>query len=995
MTKPEEDKEEEDKASSSKEEDESDEDDAEMKSSAEEEETPSSPKNKKAKKEEKESDKDEDDNNAMEVDNDDDDSKKPTPMEKPTWPIEEESDEEEGVDYFARFKRDTSTSKNKTSKASKKRKLSTANKPLIAIKLANMADDTSKKQVEEESGPTAAPGQPALISPPSHAFPSSLQHLMEEEDIIDSMVEDLDLEEGLEDSLEFFSRPHEDQDPNFLQFQKSQREKAYSHELNQLEFKEKEAEKKITELIQLQRKEKQASTEASVQKYRLRTDAEERKDIQRLQQMYSDKVASQQMKINQGIETLRRRHQEDTRQLQARHQQQVQQGQIHQNAAEQHWQTFAQRLRAKQSAQTQEFIKRGEDVKKKVELEFAKDKEQIRAQYAKRRKEIDANGQTIYHRINSGFQLLCQRYLKRHAQKVAAAKAQLMEKYKDVVGGDAAASKIKAKEERHVTTAELAKEVLQERPELQPPLPCKTECNWQQYSSHEKSGSAARHKHRKGVLSQLNKQLSVEIHNEGMWISTIVDKSDSEEKKKSGGGKVEEKKPAREFIPWGIKAREILGAIICGEIPSDFGVGGFEFNDTSEIYGSHIRCVMTDLRTSEDTASNQRAAAVQEYENASLAELEKNAVDMTNLSKSAEKSLAKVEAEEKSLALKTEDATKNLENAKASYSAFRTKFSRYLGPDDNPLPTTKPEDGEKLRKAVHKGKTGLEYATRAYSSASKQLLEAKSQTSKYQAMVKQAQRAAVLAQTTLKKKKALIAESKRGPRSKGSEILDLERANVRVKETISVLNVTAEKRREQLNQKRSNSHSTSWVQSLPGVPGSLKKSLWHKMHRRRQQIVLRPSFESLMAGLGKAVADNLSASKRYIGREATEEFLLKAEQRFLHVAHPVKPVSDDLSSVPSGNSDWAEPGWYVDLSVPKKATDSILPCPPSFHLLHRNICEISSAPGRQAASMICDTDLRCLTSHLSAVATATSLAETDPSVATMKGGKCFCCFRHC
>jgi hypothetical protein len=81
-------------------------------------------------------------------------------------------------------------------------------------------------------------------------------------------------------------------------------------------------------------------------------------------------------------------------------------------------------------------------------------------------------------------------------------------------------------------------------------------------------------------------------------------------------------------------------------------------------------------------------------------------------------------------------------------------------------------------------------------------------------------------------------------------------------------------------------------------------------------------------------------------------------------------------------------GWHLVLDVDQATQgDMILPCPPRQPLVQYNLSELYSAPGRQAASMINSTHLRSLESSLSAVATATSLAETDPAMAKPIDGK--------
>lgn len=271
--------------------------------------------------------------------------------------------------------------------------------------------------------------------------------------------------------------------------------------------------------------------------------------------------------------------------------------------------------------------------------------------------------------------------------------------------------------------------------------------------------------------------------------------------------------------------------------------------------------------------------------------------------------------------------------------------------------------------------------------------ETKQQTQKYLALAKQTQQAAALAAAALRNKKTLS---------------DVDRASTRVKDTISALALTADKRREQLNLKRTSSTSNTWVQNLPGVPAPLRRSLWHKMHRRRQQIVLRPSQETLAADLKlsilKSLPDLPEASK------AVE--LQKAEQAFLLAVHPVAPRQEGLPTVPSASS-WGEPGkfvflfllysflstsssvpslyclgWHVVLDVPKKSGNHLLPRPFSAPIVERNLSEIHSAPGRQASVLIRTAQLRSLAAPLSTISTVTSLAETNPAVAMSTPCKC-------
>ena len=129
---------------------------------------------------------------------------------------------------------------------------------------------------------------------------------------------------------------------------------------------------------------------------------------------------------------------------------------------------------------------------------------------------------------------------------------------------------------------------------------------------------------------------------------------------------------------------------------------------------------------------------------------------------------------------------------------------------------------------------------------------------------------------------------------------------------MTAFKTTAEHRRKQLDNKRNSSASSTWVQSLPGLPGPLKKSLWHKMHRRRQQIVLRPSLASLTSELRddvtRAIRKSQAGKKTNVDVEAE---VLRAEQLFYLAMHPTAP-KNPLPSAPQSSTstaeNWAEPG---------------------------------------------------------------------------------------
>ena len=332
--------------------------------------------------------------------------------------------------------------------------------------------------------------------------------------------------------------------------------------------------------------------------------------------------------------------------------------------------------------------------------------------------------------------------------------------------------------------------------------------------------------------------------------------------------------------------------------------------------------------------------------------------------------------------------------------------------DDIPLPNMNSSDRTKLSQAVSKYSGNLEGAQSRLKDAEADMNIKKARSQSLMTLMKQTHKAAAGAASALRKKRAMLSDASRGRGVRISETAEAERAATRVADVIAVLHRTAKGRRGQLNQKRSNRASSTWVQSLPrlsvsllfgkglrspplsfnfflaysfySVQSALKKSLWYKMHRRMQQIVLRPNMDFVVSDLKNTVEESALnwKGKSALPKNVTrEEVMLRAEALFLLAAYPA--TSSEMPSVPPSNSTatWAEPGWHVNLDVSKdikSGSRSLLPRVPSFPVMQKNHSEYCSAPGRQIASLIGTTHLQALNTPLSAVAQAISLAETSP-----------------
>ena len=302
-----------------------------------------------------------------------------------------------------------------------------------------------------------------------------------------------------------------------------------------------------------------------------------------------------------------------------------------------------------------------------------------------------------------------------------------------------------------------------------------------------------------------------------------------------------------------------------------------------------------------------------------------------------------------------------------------------LSLDGKPLPTNDPNATRKLTEHNMKFKVAIENSHKRGSAIKNKITELQQSLQKRETSNKSDARTIQSLTAAIKSKRHVVNEVRSG-RLKLLETKSIENPSNRVTNVINILSLTTDMRRNQLMQMRNNNNSSNWVQSLPGISNSMRRALWYKMHRRRQQIVLRPTFSSMVANMRKEIETKLKSIGT--GHLSKEDKLITAEQTYLLASHPVKKMSENLSSLPS-DSAWAEPGWYLKLDVEQNdgLGDRILPCHNVQPLVQHNLSELCSAPGRQASSMINSTHLRSLETPLSAVATASSFSETDPGMA--------------
>jgi hypothetical protein len=556
---------------------------------------------------------------------------------------------------------------------------------------------------------------------------------------------DKDSKEDIEDCFKFLEETHEDQDPDWIAFQNKLHRENVQTKIEELDTLNEERRKEIESIVQQQIREKQIHTESTLEKYKTRLDQELTQKMARVEQWYRQKTASENQKINDGVKILQERHQKETQAAMQQHrhrQQQLQQQRrmapdvlAAQSAAE--WQKTQQQLQGKHSRSIKEFTAGREDSKKKAETDYRRDREKIRNEYDQKMVEVESSKEKAVQRNNASAQQLRQRFLKRHMQKMIKQREELLQQLNSNSSTLSLSDTITVSEKEHLhsssqltSTNECGKNpntipsvsypgdifdlsrVTNKVPifggdnaghkdELNPQLPMKSCPEWVTELEHhiDFSGASARSNFRRNIMSKAGRQVTVEIHNEGVWISVLGstgnDTDESGNKRNNtkgpndqadGNGQDKEGNRSsssdnREFLAWGVKACSFLEAIVCGEIPPGFDRLFERLNkETVTLHGGQIRCVILDLRTSESTASSDRAVALREYKEMMIADLAKRESEMNRRSAEAEKVTLIAEAKLKENAKMVESTQREVERAKRGQDDFANKFRKYLGP---------------------------------------------------------------------------------------------------------------------------------------------------------------------------------------------------------------------------------------------------------------------------------------------------------------------------
>ncbi|KAL7550500.1 hypothetical protein ACHAWF_013723 [Thalassiosira exigua] len=780
-----------------------------------------------------------------------------------------------------------------------------------------------------------------------------------------------DVEEE-EDPLEFYSSTHEEQNPDYLGFHSARLRHRLEVEVAKLQKDKDEDMNKIEAYLSARWDERNGKSQSHIEQ--VRTEMKEKQMRQRAQ--LSEKHRRQ-------LETDDRKIADGEKWLTEKQQAEFQQQQMNFSNNMMEWNAVAAQLQTRHAYQRRQFEEKKLGLKKRSEQELKAQNQILECHHKKRQLEADAQIKDMEQKYHKQQENLKAKLTRLHEER--------FDKMKNDIEAECTLTHDGASETPNATQGSAD---MFQMPNLKgtgntsEPHDASQTAKGSVHEGSVSHDAVMRQKRRKNLMNSVTIQLAIEIHNEGIIAMTRSTPHEGEKRStESEDAKLASDKStgrSSTFVPWGVKARALLYSIVVGEIPSD------PFFDQicrrGALGGGLVKCMITDTRTSEDTATQDRAATFAQVRIAKrrsrLEEIEHRYNNACNLLQNLQAEATVLMEKEGKLAAAHKEAALGFERAKQTLDKFKAQAQHFFRQDGTPSPRVNPDSQQKLVIAMKKYKHSYDSTKQKEITLREALELARNGLKHKQTEGQRLQHEAMTLEGNLKEARQSLANV--------DEAYSLETI---IEDVTATLNKMAEKRRSQVNRNKSNSSNSSrseaWEKAMSLMPEEKKKSFHQKMLRRRITTMLRPSHASMVAEVKRMARTKSSTSndKDCFDIKGNDDEIcpeLRAEQLLLLALHPESP-KDPLPPVPDQSlpgQSWAEPGWQLIIEDPDfgnfKSASSILPIVNEGHLSQQFLSSCCSS-GRQAASLIAPRHLRMLEAPMSSTCQASAPAESNPS----------------
>eukprot|EP00804_Cyclotella_cryptica_P023488 CCRYP_012126-RD/>CCRYP_012126-RD protein AED:0.09 eAED:0.06 QI:0/1/0.8/1/0.75/0.4/5/1409/1018 len=523
---------------------------------------------------------------------------------------------------------------------------------------------------------------------------------------------------------------------------------------------------KIKAFLDAKWKERNKEMQSEIKRIRGEMLAKQERQRKQLASNHKKKLEAEEVKVDQAIEWLLREQKVELNTRMLKHQQEKQKMSRSQDKMTE-WDNLMSNLRDRHREQVRQLESKKIELKKKSELEFKAQSNILSTHHKKRQLETDRHADELAKQCSAKQEQLKTKVLRLHTERYVQKRKDIEAQHSDKDAPKDHDSNAKAPQKVHRSPGD----------------------SLQHYDVSISHHAVARHKRRKISTNNAPFGMSVEVHNEGIIVMT-----------RSSDGDHPKSKRMSIFLPWSSKARRVLYSVMCGEIPSE--ISNLYFTGGKDLDGGLVRCMITDMRTSEDTAICDRAESYLNHLSS------KRESEISRLSKqhiALNKQISEVSAEyknavklEEGAIAAAEEATKAHKESQETWERFKSLFN-----EDGSLSANVSSDNrQNLFNAMHRYKEAFESTKSQMNSMKKPLEGARvSKLTKKMELEKLREQLADI-DGKLKKLRRDSSPSKvlKSARAIYSHDFGKEDTRGRIDDIITAIHLTADKRRAIVNE---------------------------------------------------------------------------------------------------------------------------------------------------------------------------------------------------
>ncbi len=511
-----------------------------------------------------------------------------------------------------------------------------------------------------------------------------------------------------EDPLEFYSNTHEEQDIAYIQFKREKERVQYEECLKELQV-ESEQSKVVMEQT-LEKKWKEQTETFQRQCEKLRSDMKTKQEYQREQLLarHDRLIKTENAKFIKGREWLLSTHAKE-------YDKNIANSVPMQDILGETKDIIINKLKQKQKKELMSFEEKKTKTLTKYGQEIQQKMKDLKEHHIKRKEELESTLKNL--KVKFTHQIITQQrkdYQIHYKQRFARKRKDIQNSFQFLEFNND--NKDNDDDDTNSNTNNKHSELndASQNKESDDPNKKLEEKRKQSFSSSDPkkdwshSGDAVvRQKRRKTVMSSTQQHLSIELHNEGIMIHHRGDSDPSKNKNANNDNNntstsstlssssitkrnTFEATPLslfgrnEDFIPWGVQATKILLSVVCGEVPNGYGCDFVEISRNSSLPGGQMKCLITDMRTSHETAMYQRIMALKKIEVTKAAprtaELEKKLQD-SKPELMEKQSVAKKAATEKSkITMVAKHEVEKADKVRRGLEDIKRKAAKYYNP---------------------------------------------------------------------------------------------------------------------------------------------------------------------------------------------------------------------------------------------------------------------------------------------------------------------------